>query len=302
MPNEMGSWPDQDPQQLQLPTVLPRLPLGGQQISTPITKNIYTIGEFIGEGSFGYVYACTDLWNNELAAKILKPDGDRQLVQGNAIREYQRLFALRHTYITYVFDMFEFQELSYIITERCWWSVTRLINELAGFNGAVWLMPIARCILQAVDFIHSNGVVHKDIHPGNVFVNAQKSELVTDGRVNFNFKLGDLGISALVSELQPGHGPFANWIFPPEVMDPVQFGPIDHRVDLYHCGLLLLQILSGKLLKFSHNDILAGVPRQLALQLPMPFSAAIEKTLRRHTMFRTESAKELWRDLNSPVA
>jgi serine/threonine protein kinase len=32
-------------------------------------------------------------------------------------------------------------------------------------------MPIARCLLQAVDFIHNLGMVHQDIHPGNVYLN-----------------------------------------------------------------------------------------------------------------------------------
>jgi hypothetical protein len=38
----------------------------------------------------------------------------------------------------------------------------------------------------------------------------------------------------------------------------------------------------------------------MAQELPAPYNFALEKALRRHVMFRTETAMELWRDLNSP--
>src|SRR6185312_979551 len=81
-----------------------------------------------------------------------------------------------------------------------------------------------------------------------------------------------------------------------------EFGPMDHRIDIYHCGLLFLHLLNGQELRFTNEEILAGRPRELALQLPPPYNFALEKALRRHVAFRTENAMELWRDLNSPPA
>jgi len=89
-------------------------------------------------------------------------------------------------------------------------------------------------------------------------------------------------------------------MLPPEVLDPLEFGPLDHRIDIYHCGLLLLHLLHGSELRFSPEEIRSGKPRELALQLPVPFSFALEKALRRHAQYRTASAMELWRDLCSP--
>jgi hypothetical protein len=77
---------------------------------------------------------------------------------------------------------------------------------------------------------------------------------------------------------------------------------MDHRIDIYHCGLLFLHLLNGAEIRFTQEEILSGKPRELALQLPQPYNFALEKTLRRHVAARTASAMELWRDLNSPPA
>ena len=50
------------------------------------------------------------------------------------------------------------------------------------------------------------------------------------------------------------------------------------------------------------EETLAGVPRQMALQLKPPYNFALEKSLRRHVQHRTATASELWRDLNSGAA
>jgi hypothetical protein len=49
---------------------------------------------------------------------------------------------------------------------------------------------------------------------------------------------------------------------------------------------------------FTEDEIKAGKPRYLALQLPAPYGEALGKALRRHVMYRTQSATQLWEDLN----
>jgi hypothetical protein len=91
-------------------------------------------------------------------------------------------------------------------------------------------------------------------------------------------------------------------MLPPEAHDPAEFGPIDQRLDLYHVGLMLYQLTQGREVQFSRDEILAGRPREEALVLPTPYNFALEKALRRHVVYRTASAMELWRDLHSPAA
>ena len=91
----------------------------------------------------------------------------------------------------------------------------------------------------------------------------------------------------------------ADWMRAPESLIPTEYGPMDKRMDIYHCGLLFLQIILGKTLSFTLEEVIAGKPREIALTLDPPFSFALEKALRRHVDFRTATALEFWRDLNT---
>ena len=161
------------------------------------------------------------------------------------------------------------------------------------------LKPIARCLLQAVHYAHLHQYAHQDIHVGNVFAAFVRNEMNADDPGAIQFELGDLDVAKLFSEIDATNTR-ALWMIPPEVMQPSEFGPMDHRIDIYHCGLLFLHLLHGNELRFSPDEIKGGMPRDLARQLPAPYNFALKKALRRHVQYRTANAMELWRDLNSP--
>ncbi len=273
-------------------------PADGELITSFATGTTYTMGKPIGEGSFGMVYACTDSWDNDLAAKVLKPIRTYEEVRQAAIGELQRLLLLRHPHITFVYDAFEYRDTFYIITERCYCPLIELF-KIPAFNGNVWILPIARCLLQAVQYLHLNQYAHQDIHLNNVFAAFSKDEVDATIPGTLHFKLGDLGVSKVFGELDAANT-LAEWIKPPEALDPAEYGPLDHRIDLYHIGLLFLQIAQGREIRFTRDEILAGAPRDMALTLPAPLSFALEKALRRHAPFRTATPAELWRDLHTP--
>lgn len=270
----------------------------GLIITSPDTKNTYTIGDKIGEGFFSVVYEAKDGWENELAVKVLKPRGTYETLRDSAIAEVQRLLQLRSPFITFVHDAFEFQGAFCIVTERCH-SPLSFLFQFEDLKGAVWLMPIARCLLQAVHYLHLNNFVHQDIHAGNVFTHLVKDEMVKDRPQAWMFKLGDLGVAQLIPEVTLDN-PRMKGILPPEVLNTSEFGAIDHRIDIYHVGLLFLQLLHCKPLHFSDEERLAGKPREMALALDPPYNFALEKALRRHVQYRTDTAMELWRDLHTP--
>jgi|ERR1017187_7124710 serine/threonine-protein kinase len=274
------------------------LPTPGEVITSEATGNTYTMGEKIGEGNFGLVYSCVDVWNNNLAAKVMKPTGPYEKIKESTVSELQKLIQLRHPYITYVYDAFEFRETFYIITERCYCTIRDLFH-LDPFYGVRWIKPIARCLLQAVHFLHTSGFAHQDIHASNVFTSFAKDEMNSADPGAIQFKLADLGVAKLFSEIDEMNTR-AQWMLPPEVLESSEFGPIDHRIDIYHCGLLFLCLAHGNEMSFTIDEIKAGRPRDLAQQLQPPLNFALEKALRRHVQYRTDSAMELWRDLNSP--
>lgn len=280
-----------------LKSVIPPSP--GEVITSLATGTTYTMGDRIGEGSFGLVFACADGWRNDLAVKVMKPVRTYEEVQAATMAEVQRLLFLRHPHITYVYDAFEYRNTFYIVTERCYCPLTQLFT-LEKYDGSVWIMPIARCLLQAVHYLHINQYAHQDIHLNNVFASFVRDEMRSDNPGAIQFKLGDLGVSKVFGELDAANT-LAEWIRPPEALDQAEYGPLDRRIDIYHMGLLFLEIMHGKELRFTREEILAGRPREMALQLPPPLNFALEKALRRHAAFRTNSAEELWRDLQSPA-
>ena len=273
-------------------------PSVGEVITSLATNNTYTIGDKIGEGFFGVVYSCKDVWGNDLAAKVLKPVGTYEKVRADAQAEFIKLLQLRNPHITFVYDAFEYRDTFYIITERCYCSVKQLF-AIQNFNGQAWLMPIARSLLQAVHYLHINNYAHQDIHSANVFTALVKDEMVPTNQEIMQFKLGDLGVAKLFHEVD-AKNTRAQWMVPPEVLNPNEFGPIDHRIDIYHAGLLLLELAYSKELRFTPEEILSGKPREMASQLQSPYRFALEKALRRRVSYRTENAMELGRDLHTP--
>jgi serine/threonine-protein kinase len=272
-------------------------PTPGEVITAVMTGCTYTIGEPIGQGSFGIVYACVDDWNNDLAAKVLKPNKPPQEMQVVAWAEMNKLVMLRHPQVTYFYDAFEYRNVCYIVTERCDASIADLLTR-DWFKGPLWTLAIARSLLQAVQFLHLHQYAHQDIHAGNVFALQVRNELNPQQPGGMQFRLGDLGVAKLFTEIRP-ENTRAQWMLPPEVLSPSEFGAPDHRVDIYHCGLLFLQLELSKEVQFTKEEILEGKPRQMALELRAPYNFALEKALRRHVSKRTESARELWRDINS---
>lgn len=276
-------------------------PVLGERITSTTTGNTYWIGERIGGGNFGDVYHCIDSWDNKLAIKVLKPKDTYENIRQQAIAEYGKLMRLRHPQITYVHDAFEYRQAFYIVVERCMSSINELMAQVDDFKGEIWLRPIARNLLQAVHFIHINNYAHQDIHGGNVLYAWIEDAMRPENISAITFKLADLGITKLVPEMDATNTVLAEWMRAPEALKPQEFGPMDQRMDIYHCGLLFLQILLGRPLTFTAEQVLAGAPRAEALKIGPPYSFALEKALRRHVQYRTSTAMELWRDLNTPV-
>jgi serine/threonine protein kinase len=270
-------------------------PSPGQVIASPALDTYYVFGEKIGEGSFSVVYSCRDKWGNELAAKVLKPTNTYESVRAAATSEFHKLAFLRHPRLITVFDSFEFRDTFFIITERCYCSLQELLPRIRR-NGLAWVMPVAQCLLEGLDFLHSKQYSHQDIHLGNVHASNPDFDAQPAAHNTVQFKIGDLGVAKLFSELGQNNTR-APWMKPPEVCDPSEYGPIDHRTDIYHAALLFLQVAHSRELRFSTNDILVGRPRAMALRLPHPYDWSLERALRRHANQRTPTAGDLWNDL-----
>jgi serine/threonine-protein kinase len=271
-------------------------PIPGESIQ--LNGRHYWLGARVGSGGFGEVYECTDEWQNPLVAKILIPQGRTyEQVRESWTHELNNLALLRHPYITFIHAAFEYRDTFYLVLERCNYTLKNLIAWPA-LDPAQWFVPVANCTLQALDYIHLQGYVHKDIHSGNVYVSHLPGVMPSAQPVTV-FKIGDLGITRLEPQIDIFTTTLAQWMLPPEALRPTEFGAVARTVDIYHVALLLMSILLKTEPTFSEEQILAGEPRKMAERLSTPYSGALGRALRRHVAQRTQSAIDFWRDLRA---
>jgi serine/threonine protein kinase len=258
----------------------------------------FWIGDFIKGGGFGDAYACTDVWGNDLVAKVLKPTGTYAQVEARAIAEAEKLYQLRHPCVTHVFAAFEFSSTFYLITERCDFDLDDFFMGCTTTH--LWLKPIAPKVLQALAFMHANGVSHCDLHAGNVFAAYSRDAVAPDLGQALTFKVGDFGVSKLLHELDQPMPTFKNSIRPPECIDRA-FGQPGHGVDVYQAGMLFLEIALGKRFDFTVDQIVDGQPRRTAEAMQTPLGDVLARALRRTVQQRTSSAQQLWSELRAVV-
>ena len=149
-------------------------------------------------------------------------------------------------------------------------------------------------VAEALAYAHAQGVIHRDIKPGNVL-------LTPDGRV----KVGDFGIAAARDEMTlTTTGDLLGTL---EYMAPEQFehGPLDGRVDLYALGILMTTLLMGASpYQGLHRTVLLArlaspEPHPIALppSVPRPLQAIVRRLIQRDPAARYQRANELAHDL-----
>lgn len=196
----------------------------------------YLITGLLGRGGMGKVYRAEDkTLERTVALKFLSsgltgnPDARKQFV-----REARAASALDHPNICTIHEIGEtddgqmFIAMSYYgggsLGDRMKTAVLSIEETLA------MVIPIARGLAKA----HGEGIVHRDIKPGNVY-------LTDDGQV----KILDFGLADLASE--SGHvsiGPVGTVLY----MSPeqIQGKDVDQRTDIWSLGIVLYEMLTGK--------------------------------------------------------
>jgi serine/threonine-protein kinase len=163
-------------------------------------------------------------------------------------------------------------------------------------------LQIAQQVGDALVYLESQGVVHRDLKPENVLLTA-------DGQV----KIIDFGIALAEASRRLTWGALSNAIGTPDYMAPEQIRGRrgDARTDVYALGMLLFEMLTGKLPFDSPNA--RALLRAKAAEEPRPPSwyvkdfdpgleAIILKAIERDPRNRYESAADLLRDLQDPAA
>ena len=203
----------------------------------------YQLGEMIGTGGMADVYLAEDQrLHREVAIKILRSDLARDpafVTRFN--KEAQSAAGLNHPGIVSVYDSGQEETSSgvmpYIVMEYVEGHTLREIlykGERLAFERA---LEIVEGILNALAYSHKNGIVHRDIKPGNI--------MITDsGEV----KVMDFGIARALSDAGATLTSTWNIVGTAQYLSPEQAtgGQADARSDLYSVGCLFYELVSGK--------------------------------------------------------
>ena len=229
----------------------------------------YRIDEPIGRGGMASVYRGYDLTlGREVAIKIL----DRELADDNAFRTRFRLEAqaasrMAHPTIVRVYDAGEdslttpdgtVRPVPFIVMELV---QGRLLKDIIS-AGPVPVTDAVRYvdgILEALEYSHRAGVVHRDIKPGNV--------MVTDaGQV----KVMDFGIARAVSDSSSTVAETTQILGTAAYFSPEQAKgePVDARADVYSTGVVLYELLTGR--QPFRGDSPVAVAYQHVSEAPVP--------------------------------
>ena len=132
------------------------------------TRGTYVVGALIGDGQYGSVYECIGPLDQPYALKMLRPaNKPYAVVKEEWTREMQRLDNFRHPNIVYIHDAFEVNFLFYFALERCDTSLRALLRTPLPVP---LLLEISRQLLMTLQYLHDKGVVHSDLHAGNVLI------------------------------------------------------------------------------------------------------------------------------------
>ncbi|MFC9983000.1 Stk1 family PASTA domain-containing Ser/Thr kinase [Microbacterium keratanolyticum] len=238
----------------------------------------YQVGELIGQGGMARVYRGTDLTlGRTVAIKILNPDLARDTAFRTRFRlEAQAASRMAHPSIVRVFDAGEESETDAQGTHAVPYIVMELVDGeqlkdviARGPVDVATTVKYVDGILEALEYSHRAGVVHRDIKPGNVMI-------TTGDKV----KVMDFGIARAVSDSSSTVAETTQIIGTAAYFSPEQAKgeQVDARADLYSTGVVLYELLTGR--QPFRGDSPVAVAYQHVSEAPEPPSEVTDKAPR----------------------
>ncbi|KAL8601041.1 Serine/threonine-protein kinase stk11 [Nucella lapillus] len=203
----------------------------------------YLMGDLLGEGSYGKVKEVLDTETLfRRAVKILKRKKLRKIPNGeqNVQREIQLLKRLRHKNVIQLIEVLynEEKQKMYMVIEYCVSELQEMLESVPEKRFPVWQAHSYFCqLVEGLEYLHSKGIVHKDIKPGNL--------LITQDEV---LKITDLGVAealdtfAVDDTCRTSQGSPA--FQPPEIANGLETFP-GFKVDVWSAGVTLYNMTTS---------------------------------------------------------
>jgi serine/threonine protein kinase len=195
----------------------------------------YRVGRLSAEGGMAAVYQARDLWRGEtVALKVAPashPSGRRLL------REAALLSDVQHPHVVSYRDSGRVGKLAYLAMEWAKGTTLQRVLRRRRRLGLDESLEVARSVASALAAVHATGVVHSDVKPCNVMVEADLREI----------RLLDFGIAKLIG--MTDDVPDGMLLGTPAYMSPEQAcgRAVDERSDVWSLGVLLFRCLVGHL-------------------------------------------------------
>ena len=266
-------------------------------MSEKILADRYRLVEQIGMGGMAIVYRAVDLrTGHSVAVKVLRPEfnQDAEFV-GRFQREAEAASKMTHHNIVNLLDVGMDGENRYLVMEYVQGKTLKeLIQEKGRLNPQA-AAQVAIRILSALQHAHQNGIIHRDIKPQNILVNA-------DGHV----KVADFGIARMAdsSTLTRGDSVMGSvHYFSPE---QASGQAADARSDIYSCGVVLYEMLTGRVpfdgdspvaVAMQHLHAKPAPIESIAPDVPQAISHVCMMAMEKNPKYRYQSAMEMASEL-----
>ena len=268
----------------------------GDTLIDSVFDRRYRIIRKLGSGGMANVYLAEDQeLGRRVAIKILD---DRHAADDSFIERFRReaknAAGLSHPNIVSIYDRGEAEGTYYIAME---YLSGRSLKELIVGRGPTPIriaIDYTRQILAALGFAHRHGIVHRDIKPHNVVVDAE-------GRV----KVTDFGIARSGASQMTEAGSIigtAQYLSP----EQARGSPVDQRSDVYSVGIVLYEMLTGKVpftgetpleIAMKHLSEVPVPPSELRADVPEDLDLIALRALAKDPEDRYQTSEEMDADL-----
>jgi len=269
-------------------------------LTTPERIGKYPVLQELGRGATSVVYLCNDpFYSRNVAVKVVMPEAFENKDKG---RLYRKLFIteaslagkLQHPHICQIYDAVADDRQQYIVMEYVDG------GTLERHGDAQDLLPIDRVVeiifkcTRALEFAHKMGITHRDLKPANILFTGE-----TD------VKVSDFGAALIAS----GDITQVSAIGSPAYMSPEQVKEhaLDHRTDIYSLGVVMYQLLAGRLPFQATNNFsliyqIANVepqpPSSYRPQIPAALDAIVKRAMAKDLAQRYAA----WEDFSLDLA